>query len=718
MHNELKLLKKRYQSLSKEEIFSAVRIIRSKLDLKKDQKKTTEFAEMLYLLMELFSQKGDSNSERIILNQLVEVAWWAKELSETFYVLSRGISKLLIDSRATRGKDRIELFSDFIDIIARFPENKIIYSAISTAAVELIKWGSDKEILDILDIMQEKSAIYPLVNAIQLLDAKVFMNTLFYLDEQDCNTLLRIYKELSSFSISHYQDEVKDDCHSSSLIFGVELNEILQEGAINAIIGLARVNSKLEDTCEECINGIKEIIEDSEYLLRKEGKEFFKDIYRLSYAFDQFKLWGYFLKLPLIEKLKEERDKNETYQLAEAKLLAIIKNMRIEEYDSLKIGRRGIVLAYDLNDLEDISKIAEEISKQSPNRIEPIELVEELDAIIEFDDELKDHLRETGQIPTDRKTVDELQDMTSKDDDLTKPAIRENKIVKQLLFLKQLEFDDNRFLVNQLLYTKALIFAVGMFGFNSPLLKVTPGELVNHIEGLCERRMILELVDPLVRAVTLRAARLDGEATSILFDLLNHRGVKFLTKYYKQYNFVDNLIRLISYLGRTGEKELLIEITNELEKANRMSLEDDKISLRIARAFNEGILSYSAKNPFKKLELLEILREFAKVHSFNVNIQIKYVEGLNFVIIDLALDNFKAGSKIIDKLIDFSKTYRNNQQIEEKAALGLLWAMIISRIYKQPIKLQSIRKEFNFIVANYPQSSFLQGLNEICESMC
>ena len=193
MPRELKQLKKNFPQLPKSEIFQAIRIIRNSIDLKNDEKETAEFAETLFLLLGHFNETDDYNSERIILNQLVEVAWWAQDELIIIDFLAQGISKVLLDSYSTRGEDRTNLFSDFVDIIARFPENRKIYSAISTAAIELIKWGTDKEIIKILEIMNQKSAVFPLVESIQILDAKVFMSILFYLEEQNCKTIKFIY---------------------------------------------------------------------------------------------------------------------------------------------------------------------------------------------------------------------------------------------------------------------------------------------------------------------------------------------------------------------------------------------------------------------------------------------------------------------------------------------------------------------------------------------
>ncbi|MBN1331045.1 MAG: hypothetical protein JXA54_16350 [Candidatus Heimdallarchaeota archaeon] len=714
MFKDIKYLKKNVDSLTKAELFTNIKNIRNSFDMKYETKYTEEFAEVLFTILEYFSGKIDYNSERIILNQLFEISWWADENSLTIDYLTKAISLVLIDSRSTRGKDRTELFSDFVNIIARFPNNKKVYSAISTAAIELIKWGKDKEILEILEIIQSKAAIYPLVEVIQLLNAKTFMNTLFYLVDQDCNTIKHIYNQFSSFAISNFEDEFEVIDHKfKNIILDEEVNEILQEGAINAIINLARINKRLENTCNECLLGIRRIIQDSEYLLRKKGQDFYRDINRLSYVLDQYKLWNEFIDIKLVADLKEELEKNQTYEQAQGKLLAIIKNMRIEEYDSLKIGRRGLRLAYDLNDLDDINNIVKELLNQNTHSLKSINLVEEIDAIVDYDTKLKEHLRETGQIPSDRNTVDELLDQTTISDDLTLSVTKEEKIVEQVKFLKELELKDFKHIENQILLTQALIFAVAMHGFNSPILNISPNELINEISALLDRKIVMELVDPLIRAVTLRAARLDGKAVSILLDLLNKKGLKFLDRYYKQYNFIDNLIRLISYLGRTGQTELLKQIKNGLQIANRLIIKDDEIPMKIARAINEGILAFSCKDITKKIELINLNKELAKINSYNIDLQLKYVEGMNFLLLDLNHLDSKTIFYHVNEIIDFSKIYRQNQKIKEKAAIGILWSIAIMKIFNQRNKIDEYKKELNNFIASFPDSEYLKEIQTI-----
>ncbi len=717
MSKELKQLKKSYLLMSKEDIFAYILQCRSKIDLKEDTKKTEEFANILFEIMESFSEQGDVTSERVILNQLVEIAWWSKEFSELVNILSRAIYKLLIDSYNIRDTRRIDLFTDFIDIIVKIPENKTIYDAISRASIELIRWGKDDEILEIISMIKEKWALHPLIDAIQLLNAKVYLNALFYLDEQDCSTIKNLYQKFIGFSISGHKCESTENQNSNGLrlILGEDIDDIFQEGVINAVLNMARINNQTEKPCEDCIAGIREILQDSEKLLRKDKSEFYRDVYRLSITLDKYNLWETLADLPIVIDLRVERDKNQQYKIAEGKLLAIQKMMRIEEYDALKIGRRGLKLSYDINDIEDIEKLTKELhTKLEKNK--PFSIVEEIDAVIDYNNDIKEHLRETGQIPADRKTIDEIQDETSRDDDLTLAATKEERILEQLEFLKQLELNDNRFLINQLLHTKALIFSVGMHGYNSAKLNISQEEIFDHVSNMSEKKLIVELVNPLIRATTLRAARLDGVGTVFFLEIINKMGLKFLSKYYKQFNFVSNITRLISFLARRGETILLEQLKIEIETANRLSLRDEKIPLKIARAINEGILAFTSTVEMRKLELLEILKSIANRYSFDENIQVKLAEGYSFLILTTNSDDWKSVIKFADELVLFSKEYSNNQQIEEKAALGLLWAQLILHHKKQRIKESQYKKEIVKKSSNHLESDYLQKIKSISKN--
>ncbi|MHA1157062.1 MAG: hypothetical protein ACTSQK_13225, partial [Candidatus Heimdallarchaeota archaeon] len=425
-----------------------------------------------------------------------------------------------------------------------------------------------------------------------------------------------------------------------------------------------------------CFTVIREILQDSQQLLRKDEKEFYQDVYRLSVTLDKFNLWDTFADLPIIIDLRAERDRNQQYEIAKGKLLGIQKIMRIEEYDALKIGRRGLKLTYDINDIEDVEKLAKELhTKLAKN--EPFSIVEEIDAVIDFNNDIKEHLRETGQIPADRKTIDEIQDDTTRSDDLTLPATKEDRIFEQLEFLKQLELEDNTFLINQLMYVKALLFSVGMYGYNSTKLNISQDEVFNHVNKMSEEKLIVELVNPLIRAATLRAARLDGEGTLFLLEIINKKGLKFLSKYYKQYNFINNITRLISFLARRGETVLLEKL---------------------------------------KIEIEEILKSLAKRYSYDEDLQVKLAEGYSFLILNTNPDDWKSAIKFADELVIFSQEYCNNQQIEEKAALGLLWAQLILHQKKQRIKESHYKKEIVEKYSKHLESDYLQKIKSISEN--
>ena len=718
MSKDLRNLRKNYVSLSKQEIFANIRKIRNEIDLKNDTRKVVELAYILLEIIGFFSEKEDFNSERVLFNQLAELAWWSNEFDELVTILSRSIHKLIDDAQTLRGKLRINIFNDLLEVLVRFPENKIIYDAISRAVIDIIKWATDSEILDLLEAIKEKVFIYPLVESIQIIDAKIYMNALYYLLDQNEKTILKIYNEFSCFSINNYEEEKIEgvECNATKLILGDDVNEILQEGAINAIINITRIYNRSEGKCEDCIDIIKSIIKDSEYLLRKDNRIFFNDVYRLSYTLDQFNLWNQLIDLDVVRELKEQRDKNEIYSIAESKLLAIQKNMRIEEYDSLKIGRRGIKLTYDINDINDIEKLVDIMIESLSKGNQFITLVEEVDAIIEQDEEIKNHLRESGQIPSDRKTVDELQDIATRSDDLTKSVTKEESIKEQLTYLEELEKTDERYLINHMMHGKALIFCVAMHGFNSPILNISPEDLIDHVESLTEKKMILELIEPLVRAVTLRAARLDGDATAILFNLLNRKGLKFISKFYKAFNFINNITRLISFLARSGQIDLLNSIIIQLETANRLALNEDEVSIKLSRAINEGLLACDSLDFQKKSKLIKIQKNIAERHSFVEEIQIKYVEGLAFLLYSEGFTNCNNAINIAKQIIDISRIYSKNSLIIEKAALGLIWAIIFCKFNKQNNLVKEYFEEIQAMYANHNSSRYLSNIIEIIKT--
>ncbi|MCK5184674.1 MAG: hypothetical protein KAQ95_10230, partial [Candidatus Heimdallarchaeota archaeon] len=95
--------------------------------------------------------------------------------------------------------------------------------------------------------------------------------------------------------------------------------------------------------------------------------------------------------------------------------------------------------------------------------------------------------------------------------------------------------------------------------------------------------------------------------------------------------------------------------------------------------------------------------------------QVKFVEGTNFLILDSGFSDIKLTIQLIDELVDFARSYRNNQQIEEKAALGILWGMAISKINNQTNKLDSDKKEIDFIASNYPESNYLRKIQALTD---
>lgn len=715
MPRELKELEANYQNLTKEAIWSLIKKIKEKLDLKKRIRKTRKFASLLLTILEYYSRKGEIATEIIILNQLIELTWWGGKDKDILEKLSEAILIIHIDSHNLQKEQRGRLFNQFINMIIRFPNQEQIQDAITKAVINLIRVGTDEEILEIKETIREKASMYPMIESILGLMAKVYMNALFYLANQSCSSILKYYNEFCGLGLSEYKNYNGGVCSTINPFHGDKLLEILQEGAINAIINLARTNAQRERISEQnCYQAIRIIIDDAKDTFKKRGEDFFQDIYRLSYAFDQFDLWKEFLDIPIIQELKFERDKNKVLEEAKSKLLAIQKSMRIEEYDSRKILRRGIKFAYNLDKPEELKKLLQNLVLYQKNqKKEALNLVEDIDAIIDQNEKITNYLRETGQIPADRATIDEIQDQVNISDDLSVPALPESKILEQVNYLREIGKKREGYLVNKLLLAKGLIFGVGMYGFRSPKLDIKLKEITSLLEFLAEKNMIHEIIDPLIRAITLRAARQDGEAVKILLDLLNKYRQKFIKTIYTNYPFVENLTKLFRYLSKQGKIEKLKNIKDELEKANRLYLFDETIPNKIAQGLNEAILSYRGKDVDQKLELVNILEEISKVHSFNEELQLRYIEGMNYAIFDIGLSDWSSAQKLSDKLIAFRESYLNNPKIEAKAAIGVLLSMVQAKLNNQREKANNYLKVLESITQKNPNDEFIQQVNFI-----
>ena len=143
MSKELQIVKKDFRKLSPSEIFQLLRDYRKNSTINTKLKLTSEYANIIYMLLEYFSEKGDINSELALLNQLVELTWVGKDTKEFINLLEKAIFLILVDSQKIRGKTRISLIQDYLEIIIRFPKNRKIYETITRAILELMKWGTD-----------------------------------------------------------------------------------------------------------------------------------------------------------------------------------------------------------------------------------------------------------------------------------------------------------------------------------------------------------------------------------------------------------------------------------------------------------------------------------------------------------------------------------------------------------------------------------------------
>ncbi|MEA2071380.1 MAG: hypothetical protein U9O98_08830, partial [Asgard group archaeon] len=554
MSREIKQLHKNYHDMSQNEIWDTIRKIRTKANLQANTKQARDLAQILYELFDLPVMTEKISNQLILLNQLIELVEWTKKDKKILNLLVQSIQKIPIVNHSITKEERLNIFKKLSQMMKKFPENTSLLDAASQVIVEIIRRSQDQEILSIISQMKEITMNNPLNEAIQLLHARVYMNAFFYLTIQDITIIDRLYEEFSCFALSKSTDENLPQCQIKKLYIVENINEIFQEGIINAIINLARIRKQRENDCDECLNLIRKILTDSEQFLRKEEEDqsFFKDVYRLLYAFEQFNLWDHFQDIPLINELKQLQEKSMENKKAQTKLLAIRKLMRIDEYDALKIGRRGLLLKYDFGNPDNIKVLINDI-RNHLEKEKDFFLVEKVDAIISQDSKIEKSLREKGYIPQDKKTISEIQDRTTKDDDLTQSAVQEIKLVEPLNFLRNINRNMEKNLPNQIAYAKGHIFAVGMFGYNSKTLQIKKEETKEIIITIENTMMMLEIIEPLTRAITLRAGRLDANATEFLLPFLTQHGLKFLSKIYSNYPFVSNLTRLLSYLGRTSQ---------------------------------------------------------------------------------------------------------------------------------------------------------------------
>ncbi|RLI64859.1 MAG: hypothetical protein DRO63_07180, partial [Candidatus Gerdarchaeota archaeon] len=167
------------------------------------------------------------------------------------------------------------------------------------------------------------------------------------------------------------------------------------------------------------------------------------------------------------------------------------------------------------------------------------------------------------------------------------------------------------------------------------------------------------------------------------------------------------------YYARKGEYALFLKIKEELEIANRLILNDEEIPLKIARAINEGILSFEAKNQKQKTILLEINEEIAKVHSYDEQLQLKYLDTLNFLILDFPNQEQETIDWLSNKLIDFISLYSKQQEITRRGSIGLLFLLGIAKVFQQKEKIDLYYNELKRLVILFPKDQFLRKITQI-----
>jgi hypothetical protein len=714
----LRKLKDNYQSMEKEELWKTIRKLKKDISFAHEKNTTEEFANLLYELIIYYESDMDINSQLVLLRQLAEIAWASRREKSYSALIMRSIEEVKKNCPKFTVDQSRQFFQIIVDILQHYKGNKDLMKTASQSVIDLIRWGDDKEILAIKEQSKILTGKYPLNQAIKLLTTRVFMNSLFYLTDQNCSGILRIYEEYNCFALSSF--ELIGECENDIVqkqIFDEDINELLQEGIINAIINLTHTSHKTSDIQEKksCYKGIRHILKDSEYLLRKKKTEegILEDIGRLTYAFSQFNLWKEFQDIPLINDLWSEHKKKESTKTGHTKLLAIQKSMRIEEYDSLKSIRRGIVYNYNLENLEDIRKFAVDIVEHS-KKDSKISLVNKVDAVIEDSKSLTDSLKNKGNIPQEAVPISEIQDKTSEEDNLMSPATKPEAISEQLKYLRELVTNEPT-ITNRILLTKGLIFSMGMYGLSCQQLNLRFDELVVQVKKICDKLMVEEIIQPLLRAIKLRALRFDGDGTHHLFILLHNHGIKFLKKSSFDEEFIDSLMRLLAYLSRIADIELLKRLLSQLEQATRLYLDNSHLNTKIAKALVEGVVAFRGSSYHDQENLLELLKNLANSHPYNQQIQLEYLNGLIYLIVNVAPRNLEEAEKYTEKALSFGKSFQMNEAIQSKIALILLISLLYMEIKRYSAKADESMKRLKILHHRFPQNSFIRKIIQIAE---
>ncbi|MBD3191398.1 MAG: hypothetical protein GF308_12185 [Candidatus Heimdallarchaeota archaeon] len=305
----LRRLRKNYSSMPKEELWSLIKEINGHPKLKKSSNKARKFARTLYKILLMFGEEGDIDSELAILNQIGILTRWAQEDEEIFDILSKTILAISVDSQGLKSFNRLKLFNRLIDLSTRFPKKEQIQASLPKAVLDLIRWGTDQEILMMLESMKKKATKSPMVPFVQKMTAEIYKTAFLYLYKVECQTLIQLFSEFFCYSF----DEIKEDytyrCPFINATNGEEMDEIVQEGIINAIINIARIYGRKEQSQKRCLEEIRKILSNAQEVLIS-SHQHPKKYDRLVRVLDQYDLWQEFHDLPIIQELKIQKQQS------------------------------------------------------------------------------------------------------------------------------------------------------------------------------------------------------------------------------------------------------------------------------------------------------------------------------------------------------------------------------------------------------------------------
>lgn len=302
-------LRKNYSSMPKKELWSLIKKISSHRRIKKSSKKAREFAQILYEVFLMFGEEGAIDSELAILNQIGILARWAKEDEKIFDILSKTILAISMDSQGLKSFNRLKLFNRLIELSTRFPKKEQIKDSLPKAVADLIRWGTDEEILRMIASMKKKATESPMVPFVQKMTAEIYKTAFLYLYNCDCQTFIKLFREFFCYSF----DEIKNDytyrCPFINATNGEEMNEIVQDGIINAIINILGIYGREEQSKKRCLKEIRKILSNAQEVLMPSDHPS-KKFDRLALALDQYDLWQEFRDIPIIQELQAQKQRS------------------------------------------------------------------------------------------------------------------------------------------------------------------------------------------------------------------------------------------------------------------------------------------------------------------------------------------------------------------------------------------------------------------------